>query len=144
MLKKWLFQEKQNWNDLALLILRVGVGASFIFHGWPKLIGGPDKWARLGRSMDQVFSISIFPEFWGFLAAFFETAGGLALILGLFIRFFGFGLSFTMLVAFLKHLFAGDGFGGFSHAFELMIVFVALTIIGPSKYTLDRWLMKRR
>ena len=35
-------------RDLGLLILRVGIGAMFMFHGWPKISGGPAFWAQVG------------------------------------------------------------------------------------------------
>ena len=32
--------------DVGLLILRLGFGLGFVYyHGWGKIVGGPDRWA---------------------------------------------------------------------------------------------------
>ena len=32
------------YRDSALLIFRLGLGGMFMWHGWPKIIGGPATW----------------------------------------------------------------------------------------------------
>jgi len=120
--------------DWGLLIIRVGIGAMFIVHGLPKLLGGPPAWAGLGQAMD-VFGVRVFPAFWGFMAAFSECFGGMALILGLFFRTFCFLLAFTMTVAATMHLDRGHGLLKASHAIELGIVFVGLLFTGPGRFS---------
>jgi hypothetical protein len=40
------------YRDLGLLILRVGFGLAFVwYHGYPKLAGGPEMWARIGDAL---------------------------------------------------------------------------------------------
>jgi len=46
-------------------------------------------------------------------------------------------LAFTMLVATLAHISKGDDFGGWSHAAELGVVFLACAFSGPGKYSVD-------
>ena len=41
--------EKQ--RDLGLLVLRAGIGAMFVGHGLPKLLGGPQRWTTVGEAM---------------------------------------------------------------------------------------------
>lgn len=125
------------YKDAALLVMRVGLGASFIAHGWPKMVGGVDKWAGLGERMVAVSGLDVFPVFWGFMAAFAELGGGIMLILGLLVRPAAFLLFSTMVVAAMWHFQAGDGFGGYSHAMELGLVFFGLFFIGGGKYSLD-------
>ena len=36
-------------RDIGLLILRIGFGCLFLFHGLPKLFGGPEKWGKARR-----------------------------------------------------------------------------------------------
>ena len=41
----------QNFKDTGLLILRIGLGGMYLWHGWPKLSGGPERWTKLGGAM---------------------------------------------------------------------------------------------
>ena len=41
------------YRDLGLLILRLGFGAAFFwYHGYPKLVGGPAMWERIGDAVE--------------------------------------------------------------------------------------------
>jgi putative oxidoreductase len=120
-------------KDLGLLILRVGVGLSFMAHGLPKLLEGPPRWASLGKAMGN-FGIHFAPEAFGFLAMAAELFGGACLVLGFAARPAAAAMAFTMLVASVKHLSQGDTFAKSSHAIELCAVFLALMMIGPGAY----------
>ncbi len=131
------------YRDVGLLILRLGVGLDFFFvHGLPKLLGGPERWERVGASM-QYLGLDFAHTFWGFMAAFAETFGGLCFALGLFFRPMTFLLAFTMLVATIRHLATGDGWGGASHALKMFFVFTGFLFIDPGKYSLDAVLFRR-
>jgi putative oxidoreductase len=125
------------FREAGLLILRIGIGASFMAHGIPKLMGGPDKWAGVGKAMSNI-GITFYPEAWGLMAALSETLGGLLLIIGLLFRPACLVLLFTMFIAGLMHLKAGDPFTKWSHALEAGILFFALLFIGPGKYSIDK------
>ena len=122
--------------DIALLILRIGIGFMFILHGYPKIMGGIEKWAGLGSYGMGSIGIHYFPAFWGFMAAFSEFAGGIMIMLGLYIRYFSILLFITMLVAISSHLAGGDGIMGASHAIESAVVFVCLFFSGPGNYSI--------
>jgi len=123
-------------RDLGLLILRIGIGVMFLFHGYPKLAGGPETWEKLGMAM-TTFGIDFLPAFWGFMSAFAEFFGGICIILGLFFRPACILLTINMIVATSMHLSRGDGLMGASHAIEIGIVFLSLIFIGSGKYSLD-------
>ena len=125
-----------NKVDLALLILRVGIGLMFILHGYPKIIGGMEKWTGLGSYGMGSLGIHIFPAFWGFMAAFSEFVGGIMIMLGLYIRYFSILLFITMLVAISSHLAGGDGIMGASHAIESAVIFVCLFFAGAGNYSI--------
>jgi putative oxidoreductase len=132
-----LFRNFYRYRPEGLLLLRLGIGLMFFLHGWPKLVGGPEKWAAVGSAM-SAFGITGGTVFFGFMAAFAETVGALCIFLGLFFRPATLLLLFTMLVATAKHYTAGDGFGGYSHPLEAAILFLSLFLIGPGRYSLDQ------
>jgi len=132
-----LFRSQYTFRNFGLLVLRVGIGAMFMLHGWPKLIGGPETWTKIGETMELV-GIHQFPVFWGFMAGFAEVIGGLLLALGFLFRPACILLLITMIMAAIRHYAGGDGFGGYSHATEAAILFFSLLFIGPGKYSLDK------
>jgi putative oxidoreductase len=112
-------------RDLGALILRVGIGVMFVFHGAPKLFGGPERWADVGAAMGAL-GLAFAPAFFGLMAALSELVGGLLLVSGRFVRPACAFMAFTMLVALASHLHDGDPFVAWSHAAEDGIAFVAL------------------
>ncbi len=125
------------FRDAGILVLRVGIGLSFMAHGIPKLMGGPEKWVTLGKAMGNI-GVTFYPVGWGFMAGFSETVGGLLLVLGFLFRPACMLLLFTMFIAGLMHIKLGDPFTKWSHALEAGIVFLALIFIGPGKYSIDK------
>lgn len=128
---------QQQLNDLGLLALRLILGVMFIYHGAPKMAGGPKGWTKLGEAMEHL-GIDAYPEIFGFLASFAEFFGGVALVLGLATRPFAFLMFCTMAVASVMHLRTGDGLGGAAHAIESGAGFLALLLAGAGRYSLDR------
>lgn len=125
------------YRDIGLLILRAGLGVFFIFHGWPKLMGGPEVWERVGGAMAH-FGLGLFPEFWGLLAALTEVLGGLLLLLGFLFRPACIALFATMMVATVMLLQTDGDFTKWSHPAKMAVVFFAWILIGPGKYSVDR------
>jgi len=132
-----MWRDPEKRRDLGLLVVRIGLGLTFLFiHGGPKLLGGPERWARVGGAM-QVFGIDFAPTFWGLVAALSEAVGGgLLLLLGLFFPWALIFPTLTLLVAALGHL-TGLIPGGPWYPLELAIVFIALMLTGPGRYSLD-------
>ncbi len=131
------------YKDFGLLFLRIGIGGRFIFHGAPKMFGGPEIWERVGASM-AIVGIKFVPVFWGFMASFSEFIGGICIILGLFFRPACILLAITMTIAASGHLSRGEGRRRAAHAIENGIVFLSLIFIGPGKYSLDEWLKPQK
>ncbi|HYK76444.1 MAG TPA: DoxX family protein [Daejeonella sp.] len=132
-----LFASLGNYKNFGLLIIRIGLGIMFMLHGYPKLLGGPDKWEAVGGAMKHI-GITFIPTFWGLMAAATQTFGGFLLLLGLAFRPVSLLLAITMIVAAVMHLKTGNGLTGASHAIEAAVVFLGLTFIGPGKYSVDR------
>ena len=99
-------------------------------------MGGPETWTAIGGTMSNL-GINFAPTFWGFMAAFAETVGGILFALGLFFRPAALLLIGTMIVALVMHLSQGDDFMKYGHSLDLLIVFVAALLTGPGKYSFD-------
>ena len=142
-----LFHKLDKYRDIGLLILRIGIGAAFVCHGYPKIVGGPEVWARIGGALSSI-GIDFAHTPMGLIAGLAEGVGGLLLMLGLFTRPACFFLLNTMIVATLMHVRAGDPFVKYSHALEAAILFFSLLLIGPGKYSLDEklseWIVETR
>lgn len=125
--------------DFGLLLLRLGIGASmFLFHGYAKMTGGPERWEMIGGNMEML-GITFAPVFWGFMAAFAESVGSILLVLGPLFRIAALMLAFNMFVAVLRHLSLpvddpASGWSGASHALEYMTVYVALFFTGAGRF----------
>lgn len=131
-----LFSKLGNYRNTGLLIVRIGLGVMFILHGYPKLMGGMERWDAIGTSMKNIH-ITLFPTFFGFMAAITESVGGFLFLLGLAFRPVCFLLAFTMIIASIADL-KLNGFMSASHAIELCIVFIGLSLVGPGKYSVDK------
>ncbi|MBL7811851.1 MAG: DoxX family protein [Bacteroidetes bacterium] len=127
----------------GLLLLRILLGVQMALHGWPKMAGGPEKWAKLGSNM-ELLGIHGISEFWGFMAAFAEFGGGLLLIAGFLFRPALILLIITMIVAATRHLSEGEGYMGSSHAIELGFAFLAMFFTGPGRWAADSYVFKNK
>lgn len=121
--------------NIALLILRIGIGIVFIKHGLPKLNGGPEMWKGLGGSMRHL-GITFLPAFWGFMAMVAELFGGICLILGIYPRLVAIFMLFTMLVAAISEIAEGQKLTDMLELFQLTVVLIFILIVGGGKYVL--------
>ena len=132
MLKKLLNPGQSSTKvSLGLLILRVGLGATMLTHGYPKfrnLIAGEFKFGDpIGLGVELSFTLTVFAEF----------LCSILLIVGLGSRLATIPLIITMLVAWLVvHI--NDPFGSQEKAVMYLIAFIALLLTGPGKYSLDK------
>jgi putative oxidoreductase len=130
------------YANAGLFVLRIGIGIMYIYHGAPKLAGGPERWEKVGMAMSHL-GIDFMPAFWGFMAASSEFFGAVCLMLGLLFRPASFFMAFTMAVAATMHLKSGDGLLVASHAIENCILFISLFFIGPGRYAIDQKLFRK-
>jgi putative oxidoreductase len=127
----------------SLLLLRVVVGLLFIGHGCQKLFGlfGGDGLAAWTASVEKA---GIQPAAtWATVAAGAELVGGVLLVLGLLTPLASAALIGDMLVAILK-VHAPKGLwsqqGGFEYNLVLVALLLAIGLMGPGLYSLDRHL----
>lgn len=127
-------------SDLALLLLRIGLGTVFLVHGTAK------------RKLWKVQPSAQMPA--GFLRtlrllSIAEPAGGLAVLVGFLTRPAALGLALVMLGA-LRFLivkahraFTTETAAGWEFEFMLLVVALALALLGGGRFALDRLLFAR-
>jgi putative oxidoreductase len=128
--------------DIALLVLRLAAGLSFFMHGYQKVFG-----MGVGAVTQGFTQMGIpLPGVAGPFISFLELLGGIALMLGLFTRVFGFLLTCDMLTAtLLVHLKNGYlGEGGMELTFLLGAMALTLVLAGAGPFSLDAVLARRR
>ncbi|MEX0771786.1 MAG: DoxX family protein [Balneolales bacterium] len=125
-----------NYHDLALLLLRIGVGVIFMLAGWGKLTGieGPQTmFADLGIPVSGLMA---------WVVAIIEFFGGLMVLTGTYIRIPTPFLAFIMLIAILT-VSMPQGFGAMRLDLLLLLTALALLMLGSGKYSVDQMLNKR-
>jgi putative oxidoreductase len=141
-MKSKLFNTTTEGLQIAIFLIRVNFGLIYIMHGFPKIAGGPERWAGVGGAMGHV-GLGFAPEFWGLMAAIAEFVGGLLLVLGLLTRPAAALMAFTMLIATIMHISVGDPIGSVLHPLKGLVVFAALLYSGPGWYAIDnKWARK--
>lgn len=132
---KLQFLEK--YRDLGLLLMRAGLGVSFMFHGWPKLAGGAQLWQQVGAAM-STFGIDFGHTAFGLAAALSELVGGLLLVVGFMTRPALVALIFTMIVATAMHIANDHDYTKISHPLEVGFAFIGLLCVGPGRFSIDK------
>lgn len=123
--------------DTGLLIMRIGLGITFIIFGIKKLMSGAESLESLGGAM-KIFGIAFFPLFFGILGALGEAIGGLLILIGYKYRFGALLLFFVMMVAFFARFEDMPSILKNAWSLQLITVFLGLAFIGPGKYSLDK------
>lgn len=132
----YLLQDNDHTKSFGLAMIRIGIGAVFMYLGLHKLLGGHELWQQLGTSMSYV-GIHFWPELWGFLAAITEFFGGLLFATGFMTRAAAFFLSIVMFVATIFLLANGKDFAVVAQPLTLLITFMAFVVMGAGRYSLD-------
>jgi putative oxidoreductase len=120
-------------KPLALLLLRVGLGVIFVFHGYPKLFTHT-------RDTIGLFVHMGFPGYFAYLAGVIEFFGGWMLIVGLFTRVAGLLLFLEMAVALVKvhQLFANPmAVENYQFPLAMAVGSFALAAVGGGLLSLD-------
>jgi putative oxidoreductase len=125
--------------NLSLLAVRLAAGAVFIAHGGQKMFG---LWGGKGlaATVDPVEGMGML----GYLVAFGEFFGGVALVTGLLSRFSAFWLIVIMLGAIVQ-VHGKNGFFSQNKGFEYNLALIGLMIptllAGPGLYSFaNLWL----
>ena len=119
-------------QPLALLVMRLVLGAVMIGHGYHKVFANLNEYANFIGSLHL-------PQWLGYLSAFTEFFGGILVILGLFTRCAAIAIVINMTVAIVKvHLKHGLlGQGGYEFPLALAAIAFALIFFGAGPIALD-------
>ena len=125
--------------DLALFILRTGVGAVMLAHGYNHIFGG-GKIAGTARWFGSMGMRPPLVQAW--LASVTELGAGALLVVGLLTPFAAAGVIGVMAVAWaINH--RGNGFfifrpgEGWEYVMTLAIAGVAIGAVGPGRWSVD-------
>lgn len=127
-------------KPLALLLLRLGLGAIFIYHGFPKLFTHTHEALREFPTMG-------FPSYFAYIAGVVEFFGGWLLVLGLFTRIAALFLAGEMTIAIIRvHLPQGGLLAVSSYQFPLALAVgaFALVAVGAGAISFDRAIFKNK
>jgi putative oxidoreductase len=120
---------------LAWPVIRIACGWNLMIHGWGKVTRGPSAYIK--GFNDQGFDPAL-PWIWAALGI--EFVGGIALILGLFTRFFAAAAAIEM--AIISYLYWKNGFGWLNRGYEYTLLWgwvcFAIALRGGGPYSLDR------
>ncbi len=122
---------------VALLLLRLMVGAGMVAHGYFKIID-------IGAFADR----HDLPLFLGAAAAISEFVGGMFILLGALTPFWGLMIAITMTEAVRTHITRGDPFyqpggPGYELALFYLTAIVVILILGPGRFSVDSLLFKK-
>lgn len=118
--------------DLALIILRIGVGVLMLTHGLPKL-----QMLFSGGEIQFPGVLGLSPTISLALAVLTEVVGSILIIIGFGTRWVAIPLIATMLVAvFVFHI--NDPFANKELGLLYLVLYLPLLILGSGKYSVDQ------
>jgi putative oxidoreductase len=109
-------------QPLALLIMRLALGAVMVAHGYQNLF------RHLHEHVRFVASLGI-PAWLGYVSSFVEFAGGLLVLVGLFTRAAAFALCIDLIVAIWKVNWHNGLTGDHGYEFPLALATLAFALI---------------
>jgi len=120
---------------LSWLIVRVAVGWNLAVHGWGKVTRGPSAFVK---AFSDIGLDPALPWIWSALVI--EFVGGIALIIGLFTRFFAAAAALEMLI--ITVIYWKTGFSWLNRGYEYVLMWglvsFAIALRGGGPYSVDR------
>ena len=120
---------------LSWLVIRVAVGWNLLVHGWAKVQRGPSAFVP---AFQQIGFDPALPWIWS--ALFIEFFGGLAILIGLFTRFFAAAAAIEMAV--ITAIYWNVGFSWLNRGYEYTLLWglvcFAIALRGGGPYSADR------
>jgi putative oxidoreductase len=127
-------------KPLALLLLRIGLGIIFVYHGYPKLFSHTHEFL-------QAFPRMGFPSYFVYVAGVLEFFGGCLLLLGLFTRIAALLIAGEMAIAIIRvHVPQGGvlALSNYQCPLALAVGAFALVALGAGAISFDRAIFKNK
>lgn len=125
------------YKNYAPLLLRLGLAAVFIVHGYNKL-------AAIANTEEFFANINIpLADFFAWIVAFVEFFGGILVAVGLYTRIAAGFIAIVMIFAMLLAKFAQGFVGGWEFDFTLFMVVLSLVLLGSGKLSIGHYLESR-
>jgi len=125
-----ILSDRHSWPDAALLVLRIAIGVVFIIHGYDKLFGD------LGIAGFAGFLAKLgvpFPLFFSWVVSLVEFFGGIAVLVGVWVKPAAALIAIDMVVAFFL---VKGGLPKGDLELVLFAMALALVLAGSGKYQL--------
>ncbi len=129
--------KRETAGHIGLLVLRVGIGCFMLVHGWQKLSGFSQMADKFPDPIGMGSQLSLISAIGA------EVGCSLLLIAGIGTRLAAVPLAFTMVVAhFVVH--ANDPWQTKELAALYLMIYVAIMLMGPGRFSLDELLWSKR
>jgi putative oxidoreductase len=111
------------YSDWILLIVRLILGITFIYYGWGKV----KDFRQNGKDFEGMgFKPGMF---WGTIVALVEFVGGIAIVLGIYVGYFGALMAINMIIGTIwKKTKTDKPFTDWSY--DLLLLGLALVMVG--------------
>lgn len=130
----FLLRGKPTYINFGMLVLRLALGISMIYHGYLKFLSGAAGLYNVGAMLGPLGVPGYF-EFFGAMAAICEFLGGILVAFGLFTRLGAFLLAVVLFTATILHLDAG--FFAWDYPAQMAFAALAIFFMGGGRYSVD-------
>ena len=130
----FLLRGKPTYVNFGILVLRLALGISMVYHGYVKLLSGAAGLYKVGAMLAPL-GVSGYFEVFGALSAFSELLGGILLALGLFTRLGSLLLAGVLFTATILHIDAG--FFAWDYPSQMGFAALAIFFMGGGRYSVD-------
>lgn len=125
---------KLDCPDAGLLSVRIGLAAVFITHGAMKL-------ASVTATMTMFEKMGL-PSWLGVIVGIIELLGGVAMLVGAYVKYAGYALAAVMIGAILAVKWKMGFVGGWEFEFSLLTMAIGIAWLGAGEYSVkmpEKW-----
>ena len=130
----FLLRGKPTYVNFGILVLRLALGISMVYHGYVKFLSGASGLYKVGAMLGSL-GLPRYFEVFGAFAAICEFIGGMLVVFGLFTRFGALLLAGVLFTATILHIDAG--FFAWDYPSQMGFAALAIFFMGGGRYSVD-------